>query len=192
MFFILTPTQTQAGALKPLVSEKFRFEITANSFRDGESIEAGFLFPHLFKFKTSSRHFWSPFLSIGMTTFNNVAFVDKEKLEEEVINLEAIIGLFAFGRFYKDFIFQYGKIGLDHIILDDGQFKKNDSSTGFLLESGLEFQSSLAKWGINSESPIAIHLGLRWRFGHGPLEDVQGSPDLIEGISFVIGSRLSF
>lgn len=166
-----------------------RFDLSANAFRDGESIEIGWISPYSFKMKEDSRHTWSFFTSVGVLTLANVALIDETEVKEETFNVEVILGIAADAQFYDDFIHQYGKFAIDTIFLSD-DFEEESSVTGFMLESGLEFRSNKTKpsfWDYG-----ALHMGLRWRFLFPALDSIQGKPDPIEGISFVIGVRNNF
>ena len=98
---------------------------------------------------------------------------------EDLINIEVIAGLFANANFYKDFIFQYGKIGLDVIFYD----KKLDDDPGFgaFFETGYEFKSDLTKF--------TFHVGARWRFLLPELNSLGEGIDPFEGVSMVLGTR---
>lgn len=181
-----------AAAANDEPSGHWRLEGSANAFRQGETIELGVITPGLFKFRRESRHTWSLFASAGLNSFSNALRVGETAVDEELLNLELIGGLFAHGRFYSDFLYQYGKIAVDYIALDDDIGGADDSVIGGLLESGLEFRSNIARGLSDAQRPVSIHLGLRWRFGFEPIEGLQGQPDPVEGISFVLGSRLMF
>lgn len=172
----------------PLGSEGYKFEINANAYRNGETIELGLISPKFFKFKSHSRHYWSAFGTIGLNTLSNIMLPGKTNVDEEVLNLEAMLGVMAQAQFYKNHITQYGKVAIDAIQYDDDIEK--DVQVGAVFESGLAFHSL---FGANDEvSKSSLHIGLRWRFGFSPLESLAGQPDLAEGISFVIGSRVAF
>ena len=195
LFIVLLsiPLPLFAEAGKPEDADRYRFEVNANAFREGETIEIGVGTPALFQFKKGSRHYWSLFATVGLHTISNFTLVGETKVEEELFNVEAIAGIFAHGKFYGDFLYQYGKVAVDFVSYDSKINGSDDSAVGGLLESGLEFRSSFAKWGISdAEKPFAIHFGLRWRFGFEGIDGLQGEPDPIEGISFVIGTRLFF
>lgn len=175
------------------IAEHWRIDASANAFRDGETIELGVITPTLFKFRKESRHYWSLFGTVGLHTLSNQQLQGKVRVEEQLTNIEAIGGLFAHGGFYGDFLYQYGKVAADFVSLD-GDIRSGDRSMlGALLESGIEFRSSFARLSWSDiENPVAIHVGLRWRFGFDSVDGLQGSPNPLDGISFVIGSRFMF
>ncbi len=172
----------------PRGSENFKFEINANAYRDGETIEIGLITPKVFKLRSSSRHYWSFFGTLGANTVANVELAGQANVEEEVFNIEAMLGIIAQAQFFRNHITQYGKVAIDATQYDDDI--DESIHVGGVLESGLAFHSL---FGDNEEpSKSSVHIGLRWRFGFSPLEDLPGQPDLAEGISFVIGSRIAF
>lgn len=174
------------------IAEHWRIDASANAFRDGETIELGAITPTLFKFRQESRHHWSLFGTVGLNTLSNLQLQGQSRVEEQLTNVEAIAGLFAHGRFYGDFLYQYGKVAADFVSLDS-DIHGSQSELGALLESGIEFRSSFASLAWSKiENPVAIHIGLRWRFGFDAVDGLQGSPNPLDGISFVIGSRLTF
>lgn len=174
------------------IAEHWRIDASANAFRDGETIELGLIAPTLFKFRKESRHHWSVFGTVGLNTLSNQQLQGQARVEEQLTNVEAIAGLFAHGRFYGDFLFQYGKVAADFVSLDS-DIHGSHSKLGALLESGIELRSSFARLSWSDiENPVAIHIGLRWRLGFDSVDGLQGNPNPLDGISFVIGSRLAF
>ncbi len=172
--------------------DDWRLEASANAFREGETIEFGVVTPALFQFRQGSRHHWSLFASAGAHGLANQRLAGQSEVEEDLLNLELSAGLFASGRFHGDMLYQYGKLAATWIDLDEDIAGSDDAVAGALLESGLEFSSRFSRAGLSGEQRrLAIHLGLRWRFGFDPLDGLEGKPDPIEGISFVIGTRLS-
>lgn len=172
------------------VLSSYRLDGTANAFREGETIELGIQTPYLFKALKSSRHHWSLFANVGALSVANVLPVGQTEIEQEVFNTEVTLGLFSHGQFYDDFIYQYGKIAADLISFDNRI--NQGSALGVMFESGLEFRSNFAQWLWDTiEHPITIHLGLRWRFAFEPLDRIVPKTDLIEGVSFTIGTRVS-
>lgn len=179
-----------AGVAEP--SDRWRMEGSANAFRDGKSIEFGLITPGLFQFQSGSRHHRSIFVTAGLHSLANPLRVGQAQVDEELQNLDVIAGLFAHGRFYNDVVYEYGKLAVGHLEFDGDLGGTTESATGALLESGLEFRSTVARVGLSSaDKPLFIHLGLRWRFGFDPIDGLRGRPDPLEGISFVLGSRLS-
>jgi len=175
---------------KPEQSNHYRIEFNANPFRDGETIEVGVITPSVFKLKKDSRHYWSLFADIGLNTFANALVDGQNEFEEELLNIEIQAGIFAFSHFYGDFLYQYGKIGVDFVALDSDI--EDDTAIGAVLESGLEFRSSWAKFGLShTENPISAHIGLRWRAGFDQIDGLAGRPDSLEGISIVLFKSIS-
>lgn len=182
-----------AAAVTDDVVSHVRIEASANAFREGETVELGVVTPTLFKFSKDSRHYWSLFASAGLNTLSNQRLAGETRVKADLHNVEAIAGLFAHGRFYGDFLYQYGKIAADFVRLDRDIPGDDNSALSGLLESGLEFRSSFAKLAWSGvENPVAIHVGLRWRFGFDSVDGLEGQPDPLEGISFVIGTRVTF
>ena len=161
--------------------DHYRLEINANPHQEGDAFEIGFSTPSLFKLREKSRHYWSYFLTVGANVDYNSQLITAQK-SEEILNIELITGIAANAKFYKDFIFQYGKIGVDTIFYDK---KLRDSAgIGGFFEAGLEFRSSLEN--------LSIHTGVRWRFLLPEIENLQGGIDPFEGVSMVFGTRYYF
>jgi len=158
-----------------------RFDITANPMQSGDAIELGYSSKGLFKLREDSRHIWSVFSSLGILTYSNVITENEDKVIE-VLSPELIVGIQAHANFYNDFIYQYGKVAFDTVFYDS---KLRESiGIGGLLETGLEFKSSVEK--------MAFHIGLRWRFGLPSASKLDGEPDPFEGSSIVFGTRFFF
>ncbi len=179
VFFLFTTLSAQAFAKSN--DDTYRFEVNANPYQNGDAFDVGFSTPYLFKFRENSRHKWSIFTTVGANTLYNTP-IEGESNVAETINLEVIVGLRALAPFYKDFIYQYGKVALDVIFYDDNL--RDHEGLGALLETGLEFNSSV--------TDLSYHIGLRWRAGLPANDNVEDDPDFFEGVSFVLGSRFTF
>jgi len=161
--------------------DNYRFEINANPHQEGDAFEIGFSTPFLFKFRNNSRHYWSYFITAGANVDYNSAPIGATEAED-IINLEVITGIAANAAFYKNFIFQYGKIGVDAIFYDDKL--KNNAGFGGFFEAGLEIKSSLES--------LSLHTGVRWRFELPAIDRLGQGVDPFEGVSVVFGSRYYF
>lgn len=179
LFLLLTMLSVPAIAKSS--DDTYRIEVNANPYQNGDAFDIGISTPYLFKFKENSRHQWSLFTTVGTNTLYNTPIEDEENVAE-TINIEVIVGLRALAPFYKDLIYQYGKVALDIIFYDDNL--RDREGFGVLLESGLEFNSSF--------SDLSFHVGLRWRAGLPANDNVAGEPDFFEGVSMVLGSRFTF
>jgi hypothetical protein len=177
--FALVSTNLFANSWHP--KDQGRFEISANPMQNGDAFEFGLSSSSLFKFKESSRHYWSIFGTLGTLTTSNVLLKDETKVEE-IISPELILGIQAHANFLKDFLFQYGKIALDAVFYDS-KLRKS-AATGLLLESGIEFKSDIEK--------ISFHLGFRWRLGLPTANEISGETDPFEGLSMIFGTRFFF
>lgn len=158
-----------------------RFEITANPMQSGDAFEFGYSTKSLFKLKEKSRHHWSIFGSIGTLTYSN-AVIKGEAKSKELVSPELIFGIMANANFFKDYLFQYGKVALDTIFYDENL--REDVGFGALLETGIEFRSDIEK--------LSFNLGFRWRVGLPAADQLVTEPDPFEGISIVFGSRFFF
>ena len=160
---------------------RYRFEINANPHQEGDAFEIGFSTPYLFKFRKNSPHYWSYFLTVGANVdYNSSPSTVQEA--EDIMNLEIITGIAANASFYKDFIFQYGKIGVDAIFYDEKL--KNSTGIGGFFEAGLEFKSPSRN--------ISLHTGVRWRFALPEVDHLGPGVDPFEGVSMVFGTRYYF
>lgn len=158
-----------------------RFEFSANPMQSGDAFEFGYSTKSLFKLKKDSRHFWSMFGSVGTLTYSN-ALIKGESKSGEIISPEVILGIQAHANFLKDFLFQYGKVGIDTIFYDESL--NEDIGVGLMLETGIELKSDIEK--------MSFHLGFRWRVGLPNTTETVGELDPFEGISIVFGSRFFF
>jgi len=179
LFLLCSLSYAQTVEFHP--KNSYRMEINANPHQEGDAFEIGFSTPCLFKLRDQSQHYWSYFLTAGANVDYNSNPIGTTEAED-IVNIEIITGLSANAAFYKDFIFQYGKVGVDVLFYDD----KLESSTGIggFLESGLEFKSSAQNF--------SLHVGARWRFALPEIEKLGKGVDPFEGVSMVFGTRYYF
>lgn len=188
----VTPTalaQEPAAVVEKVVAVKvqeayhpkdhFRFEINLNPYQRGDSFELGISTPSLFKLRANSPHYWSLFATVGTNALYNSRTIEDTESKER-INLEVIAGLFANANFYKDFIFQYGKVGVDMIVYDKDL--KDSLGFGAFFETGFEVKSSISR--------LSYHVGARWRFLLPEVKSLGDGIDPFEGVSMVLGTRL--